>query len=62
VPGYYLVAFGDLLLDVEVQVGRSGSQPGYKFLEALYGLGALIGGFPRSRSVVYDVGRKQFVE
>jgi len=33
---YYLVAFGDLLLDAEAKVGRSGSQLGYRVLVVFY--------------------------
>jgi hypothetical protein len=55
-PGDHLVAFGDLLLDADVEVRRSGSLLGYRSLEAFS-----TGVFPRRHSVIYVVGSQQLV-
>jgi hypothetical protein len=56
VSGDYLLAFGDLFLDCEVEVGRNGCLLGYLSLVALY-----TGFFPCKRVAGYEVGRQQFV-
>jgi hypothetical protein len=52
----HLVAFGDLLLDTDVEVGRRGVLLGYRSLEAFS-----TGIFPWRHAVIYVVGSQQFV-
>ena len=54
--GDYLVAFGDLLLDAKVEVGRGGCLLGYRSLEVLS-----TDLFPRKRVAGYEVGSQQFI-
>jgi hypothetical protein len=54
--GNYLVAFGNLFLDAEVEVGRNGCLLGYLSLVALY-----TDFFPCKRVAGYEVGSQQLV-
>jgi len=53
---YYLVAFGDLLLDAEVEVGRSGSQLSYRSLVTFFA-----DFFPCKEVMVHEGRSQQFV-
>jgi hypothetical protein len=56
VSGDYLVTFGDLLLDADVEIGRSGYLFNYRSLVVL-----CVTLFPCKRVMNYEVGSQEFI-